>query len=213
MAVVLGTNCGFVTVSPSADPAGSNSLMSLKSRAMKDTSPATAAKIVEIGWWCDNATDESNFEVGVYDHNVGDDEPENLLAGASQTNAKGTGAGWKKVTGLNISISSSTIYWIGVELDTTAPPDASTNYTSDAARNARKENQTTLTDPWGTSSGFSSSLYAIYAVWEAAPVNAWKAVAGAQINIGDVWKTISAMQINIGDAWKAITVTDLQIVK
>ena len=42
---------------------------------------------------------------------------------------------------------------------------------------------------------------------------AWKAAAGAQINIGDAWKTISAMQINIGDAWKAITVTDLQIVK
>ncbi len=42
---------------------------------------------------------------------------------------------------------------------------------------------------------------------------AWKAVAGAQINIGDVWKTITAMQINIGDSWKAVAVTDLQIVK
>ncbi len=72
MALVLGTNCGFVTVAPTSDPTGTiNDVQNTFAYASKFTSPATAIKVTEIGWYCDNATQEANFEVGIYDHDSG----------------------------------------------------------------------------------------------------------------------------------------------
>ena len=51
MAVVLGTSSGFVTVAPTADPAGTDVIIDGASVVTKDTSPATAVKITEIGWY------------------------------------------------------------------------------------------------------------------------------------------------------------------
>ena len=168
MALVLGTNCGFVTVAPTDDPNGGISIASGYAKAFKDIAPVGAIKVTEIGWWCESATEEANFEVGIYDHNIGDDEPENVVGTLSQTNAKGTTAGWKRVTGLNIPITAGDIYWIAAQLDATATVTY-TNVSSATAKYVWITPATTLPDPWGTPSGeLTTYLLAHYAVWEAA---------------------------------------------
>lgn len=166
MAVVKGTNAGFVSSAPSTDPGGSDEVVDARSIAVKDTSPATATRITEIGWWCDNATEEANFEVGVY-NDSGAGVPEYLKSGVSRTNAKGTGAGWKVVSGLDIQISPSTIYWISVQLDNTATATNNNRSGAGGEDTSEKTSATTLPSDWGTESNGYSNIYAIYAVWEA----------------------------------------------
>jgi len=166
-AVVKGVSSGFVTSAPSADPAGIAGKIDTRAFALKAVAPAGAAKVVEIGWWCDTATEEANFEVAIYDHNVGDNNPE-AIVGWDQTNAKGTTAGWKKVTGLDIPITAGNTYWIAVQLDDTAT-QTNYNYTNDAGeKEDMKTTQTTLIDPWGVSPYTYGELTGFYAVWEAA---------------------------------------------
>ena len=211
MAVVKGTSAGFVVEAPTANPAGWNLTQDSFSTTVKDTSSATAVKVTEIGWYCDNATEESNYEVGVYDHDSGNDRP-NDLVGVSRTNAKGTTSGWKRVTGLNITISTETIYWLGIQLDDTT---TATNSNFGSAGGERyspsSSGSLTLPNPW-TAGGFDNFIVSIYAVWEAEEgtncqiniADDWKEVDSIQINIGDVWKDVSAVQVNIGDAWKDV---------
>lgn len=168
MAVVLGISSGFVTVAPSADPAGGQ-LVEIESnlRAQKDTSPSDATKIVEIGWWCNENSSESNYEVAIYTHHSGNNKPD-AVVGIDATNAKGTSSGWKRATGLNISISGSTIYWIGIQLDAMTG-GAYTDRESDAGeRYSRKVGgQTFLPDLWpADSSETADSILSIYAVYE-----------------------------------------------
>lgn len=120
MALALGINCGFVKFPPTVDPAAGTETMDDVSLVMRHKSPAGAYQITEVGWWCDNATEEANFEVGLYaaDGAVVPGEAGTLLF-SSTTNAKGTTLGWKVVTGLNWTIQSNTTYWIGVQLDNT----------------------------------------------------------------------------------------------
>lgn len=167
MALVKGTNCGFVTAAPSGDPGETASVIDNAAQALKDTSPAGAVKVTEIGWYCENATEESNFEAGIYDHNIGDDNPE-ALVGKSATTAKGTGLGWKRVTGLDITITAETIYWLAVQLDNTAT-DTNIDGANDAGEKIDvKGAQTTLTDPWAVSAASYGQLIAVYAVYEVA---------------------------------------------
>lgn len=187
-ALVFGTSAGFVTTAPTADPEGTNTVVDYSSYALRATSPANAIKITEIGWWCDTASEAANFEVGIYS----DDAtfyPNTVVGSLSQTNAKGTTAGWKKATGLNIEISGNTIYWIAIQLDNTATTTY-INYASDSGKTyARTDYQSSLVDPW-FDDGFSlNSIVAIYAVWEAgAPPsscaslsgNTWYVPAGCQ---------------------------------
>lgn len=214
MALVVGTNCGFVTTAPTTDPEGVTGLaLDTFSLAFKVTAPATAIKVTEIGWWCGSATPDANFEVGVYDHNTGDNNPENLLAGADQTNAKGTTTGWKSVTGLNISITPSTTYWLAVQLDATTP-DTFMNTTSTVGEKMDRSSETTLQNPWGASDATVARLVPIYAVWEAgAPTgtnsfinigDSFKSISQMYVNIADTFRKLSTAYINIGDAWKKI---------
>ena len=119
MALSIGTNCGFVTVAPTASLGSSGEQVDTKATVFIDESPATAVKIVEIGWYCYNATEEANFEVGLY---AADGATVPVEAGTllevERTNAKGTTAGWKRVT-VEWDIDSSTDYWLGVQLDDT----------------------------------------------------------------------------------------------
>jgi len=165
MALVKGTNCGFVTVSPVADPGGTPLIIDTAAAAFKDVAPAGATKVTEIGWWSNNVSEEANFEVGIYDHNVGDNNPEARI-GVDDVNAKGTAAGWKKVTGLNIAITEAVTYWIAFQLDNTATA-SNMNYSSLAGEKMdRKYAQASLPDPWGVSSTSNAILGAIYAVYE-----------------------------------------------
>ena len=165
--LVLGTNCGFVTTAPTDDPAASTTTQDNWAWATKDTAPAGAVKITEIGWWCDTATEAANFEVGIYSHDSGNDKPDAVVGSLSQTNAKGTTAGWKTVT-VDIAITENTIYWISVQLDDTAT-QTSLNYGSGGKWSRKRA--TTLTDPWGESHQGTDAL-GYYAVWEeAAPTD------------------------------------------
>lgn len=167
MALVVGTNAGFVTVAPSVDPGAFNFDFDTRANAFKDTSPATAVKVTEIGVYTGTATEAANIDLAVYTHNAGDDNPEAKIAGGA-TIAKGTTAGWKVASGLNITISSSTVYWIAAQCDNTAT-GTSLDGVNDAGERADwKTGQTELTDPWGSSSVQVGRILAIYAVWEAA---------------------------------------------
>lgn len=165
MALTLGTNCGFVTTAPTSDPTGIGLAgADTKSNGILHTSPGTAIRITEIGWWCQNATEEADFEVGIYT-DAGNNEPETLV-GKSSPEAKGTGLGWKVVTGLNIVISSSTAYWIAQQLDDTASGTLIDFSGSGGNGTAQLNSQTSLPSDWGTSSiTDTDGKIAIYAVW------------------------------------------------
>lgn len=169
MALTRGTNCGFVSSAPVANPNTADELnFDDFALAFKDVSPVGTNKIVEIGWWCDNATQEANYEVGIYTHNAGDDEPEAVVGAISTTNAKGTDAGWKIVTGLDITISAETTYFLAVQLDDTATTTNTDEQTSGGSPNdtQRKTSQSSLPDPWGTTDLNRTKLMGIYAVYE-----------------------------------------------
>lgn len=159
MAVVKGTNAGFVSSAPVADPSGTAFFIDTHSEAVKDTSPAGNNKITEIGWWCDNATEETNFEVGLYDHDAGSDKPDNLLY-SDTVNAKGTDSGWKTVS-VDWAISASTIYWIAVQVDDTATATNCDRNANGADRRSIDTSSTFLPDPWTDGGGgWYDAIYA-----------------------------------------------------
>lgn len=125
MALVIGTNCGFCLSAPSADPAETGQTVDSNLAVGKFTSPSDAATITEIGWYAANASEEANWEAALYaaDGGVVPGEAGTRLQLAA-TNAKGTTEGWKACTGLSWTISGSTDYWLGIQLDNTATATA-----------------------------------------------------------------------------------------
>lgn len=167
MALVYGTNCGFCASAPSEDPAASTTGLDNAAFVMYDISPANAVTITEVGWWCDNATEESNFEVGLYDSDgaVVPGEAGTRLY-VADTNAKGLDAGWKKKTGLNWAISGSHSYWIAVQLDNT-DTQTLTNYASSGGLGFdTKGSQTSLPTPFDGGGIYDTdgkcAFYAVY---------------------------------------------------
>ena len=163
--VVLGTNVGFLEESPTGDTQDSSTNVDDYSYAIRDTSPATAITITEVGFYAASATQEANFEVGLYNDGV-NNEPEDRIY-VDDTNAKGTEQGWKKVT-VDWEISPDTVYWIAVQVDDTATPTNIDYDLTNGAGLARGPLHTlTLGSDWGTSSWKDTDgLVGIYAVWE-----------------------------------------------
>lgn len=167
-ALVVGTSCGLVTTAPTSDPEGDLSLLTdYYCRALKIT-PSANRTITEIGWYCNDATEEANFEVAIYSHNAGDDVPDASIS-KDQTNAKGTAAGWKKVTGLNIELTASTVYWIVIQCDATTTDTHLDGEYIDGQRVAYDASEPTLQDPWNQTDGNTGIAYAIYALYEGEP--------------------------------------------
>lgn len=165
-ALVEGTNVGFVTVAPTTDPAATALTNSdNEARAGKFTAPADAVKVREIGWWCNNATEAANFEVGLYtDNGAGATSVAvTLLSGVSRTNAKGTTAGWKS-SSVDIDITPGTIYWIAFQLDNTATTTETDGQTGGGRRGRDGAGTATLATTW-TEAGAADSLVAVYAVY------------------------------------------------
>jgi hypothetical protein len=171
MALVKGTNCGFVETAPEADPGATGMDFYNSGFAVKDTAPAGATVITEIGWWSDVVNEEANYEVGIYEHNIGDDNPEAVVA-IDATNAKGTTAGWKRSTGLNIPITPETIYWLAIQCDPSATHSKIDWAAEVGERSDRKSGLTELIDPWGDSTEQYAYLTAIYAVYATAEPSA-----------------------------------------
>lgn len=163
-ALVLGTNCGLVTEAPTDDPGGSDHVWDNSAKGFKVTT-SSAVTITEMGWWCDTASEEANFEVGIYSHDAINNNPEELLF-VERTNAKGTTSGWKGVTGLNWSLDSSTTYWLLVQLDNTSTATYGNYQNSVGDKWVSGFAMTTLPNPW-TYISSDDVILAIYAVWEA----------------------------------------------
>lgn len=161
VAVAKGVSAGFVAAQPSADPGGSQGQIDALAAATDDTTPDYSCRVVGAGWWCDNATQAANYEMGIYS-DAGASEPEARLF-ASQTNAKGTGSGWKHVTGLDWLLSPSTKYWVAAQCDDTATLTASDS-SSVVGANTAVVSAATLPSDWGTSlSKVADTVSALYA--------------------------------------------------
>lgn len=164
MALTLGTNCGFVLTAPSADPAGANTGFDNGAWATKHVAPQGATRIVEVGWYCDNATEAADWEGGLYS-DAAAGEPEARLQ-VSATQAKGTGSGWKTATGLVwTGVIPGTTYWVAVQLDNTA---TTTNGNSDTANGSgyAAVAGAALPADWGTSVATDADgMVGIYAVY------------------------------------------------
>lgn len=176
-ALAKGTNCGFVAVAPTVDPAGADTIIDTWSKAFKDVAPAGATAITSIIWWCDTASEEANFEVGLYSHNVVDDEPEELLQ-VERTNAKGTDAGFK-VVAVNWPVTGGVTYWPAVQLDdtTTITNSNLTASTGDRYSKIQGTGITTLPNPWGNGTE-SENLFTICVVYQ---------LGGGQAVVGRQW--------------------------
>ena len=164
--IVFGVSSGFVTTAPIDDPKSYyRKIMDNGAPVTGDISPTNAIRVTEIGWWCGTATQESNFEVGIYEDDGG--VPRNLLY-SNVTNAKGIDAGWKKVTGLNWSISGNTKYWIGVQLDKTATTTNTDFYRSGGFGVDFGPFKSTLPNPFGGGELYdSNAMLSFYAIYEA----------------------------------------------
>lgn len=160
MAVVLGTSSGFVTVAPTADPAGTPATLDSVAYVSKDTSPAGATLITEVGWWKDSGTDAANWEIGLYSDNAG---VADALLHVERTNSN-TATGWI-TKAVSWTISPSTPYWLGIQMDAHA---GSTTIDQSAPGGAGRDSlggQTTLPDPFGGGAvGTAAGMVAIYAL-------------------------------------------------
>lgn len=164
MALVKGTNCGFVASAPTANPGGDAGSNSTRAYAVKDVVPAGAGVITEIGWYAEADTASANFEVGIYLHNSGTDYPA-ALRSKSATNTKTSGIGWKVASGLNIPVTPGETLWIAIQSDVQTALDMQNDGSLRRAFTAT--GATTLNDPFGAT--FAGSFYyAIYALYAAA---------------------------------------------
>lgn len=166
MAVVLGTSSGFVSVAPTDDPNGTGVTIDGSATVTKDTSPATAVKITEIGWYRGSGTNAANWEIGLYDESGG---VANALLFVDATNSS-TSAGWLSVT-VDWAISGNTAYWLGLQMDAHTGSSTVDSAASGGAGIDVKTTQTALTDPFGGGAvSDADGMYAIYALWEATSV-------------------------------------------
>jgi len=178
MALTVGTNCGFITVSPTDDPAGMTWQLDTVTGATRDVVPAGKNAITEVGWYCDNATQEANFEIGLYSHDSDNNKPDTLLF-STTTNAKGTGAGWKKVE-VSWSVTPEETYWIVVQLDDTATTTNTNLAGSNAAYwYANISPTSTLPSPWGAgNAGQQNYSYGVYALVEEVEAPSYSELSG-----------------------------------
>jgi hypothetical protein len=166
MAISEGTNAGFVTSAPSSDPSGSTGpALDALAWASRFTSPSGSNAISSIGWYCDTASEESNYQVGIYSHDAVNCRPNALLASSGDI-AKGTGAGWKTGS-VEYNIDASTVYWITAQLDNTATT-TNMNYHNNASYKTDYVFASSLPSSWGSSSGTYARIVAIYALYAAA---------------------------------------------
>lgn len=212
MALVLGTNCGFVTTAPTSDPGGTNPYfnMSGTARVIKDTTPSNSTKITEVGFWCDAIYGLSvNFEVGLYaadGESVPGEAGELLFSDTTNTLSS---SGWNTVP-VDWEVSAETDYWIGIQVDD-AGGTIYLNYSSTGSGRDTTYS-TSLPDPFDGGS-FNTGTFAFYALVETESTgtnckinigDTFKDVDSMKINIGDSWKDVESVQINIGDSWKTV---------
>lgn len=172
MALALGTNVGFVTTAPTADPAGTGATSNGSSFVVKDTAPTGAIKITEVGWYKAAGTTSSNTQVGLYAADgatVPGEAGTRLQVTADQ--ASGTSANvWIRFTGLNWPVTAGTAYWLGMQQDAHTGSSQIDSAASGGSGIDTRTSQTALTNPYGGGAlSDVDGMYAIYAVYQSAP--------------------------------------------
>lgn len=168
MALAIGTNSGFCAAAPVDDPGGTSDVnIDNYARTQQDTSPGTGYAVTTARWWCDNATEAADFEVGIYsnDATATPDAPNAKLAGSAAT-AKGTDAGWKSA-----SVAwdcQDGLFWVAAQCDNVV----TTTYTDRAGvagvSALSASGRTTLDDSWAVGSSTDNRIISVCAVYEAA---------------------------------------------
>ena len=161
MALVLGTNSGFVITAPTADPAGADTVIDGASVVTKHTSPVGANKITEIGWYRGSGTNTSNFEIALYaSDGIGGIAGTRLYVDATNSSSS---AGWI-ATAVDWNISENTVYWLAVQMDAHSGSSNIDTATTNGVGYDRMTSQTTLANPYGGGTVDSATgMYAIYA--------------------------------------------------
>jgi hypothetical protein len=163
MALVRGTNYGFVTSAPSSDPDGAaSSAINARMRAFKIVATATGS-ITSMGFYVNAASEAANFQIGIYDHDAANDRAQNRLARSADT-AKGTDAGWKTAD-VSYVFTSGTTYWLAVQCDNTATVTWMDITADSVGRGEYVTVQTELAASYGAPSGFGTFEHAIYALY------------------------------------------------
>ena len=159
MALALGTNSGFVTVAPTADPAATGATIDGNAVVTKDTAPAGAVKITSIGWYRASGTNAANWEIALYSDLAG--VPVSRLF-VDATNSS-TSGGWL-TTVVDWDITPSTPYWLALQMDAHS---GSSQVDSAASGGAGSDlfAASTLADPYaGGAVADADGMYAIYAL-------------------------------------------------
>ena len=159
MALALGTNSGFVTVAPTADPAETGATIDGNAVVTKDTSPAGATKITSIGWYRASGTNTANWEIALYSDLAGV-PVSRLFVDATNSTASN---GWLTTT-VDWDIATSTPYWLALQMDAHS---GSSSVDSEASGGAGSDlfAASTLADPYaGGAVADADGMYAIYAL-------------------------------------------------
>ena len=160
MAVVLGTSSGFVTVAPTADPAGTGTTIDGSSVVTKHTSPVGATKITEIGWYRASGTNTINWEIALYADSAGAAGARLFVDATNSTSSNG----WV-VVAVDWTISASTAYWLALQMDAHSGSSSVDAAASGGAGSDILASQTTLADPYGGGAvADADGMYAIYAL-------------------------------------------------
>lgn len=166
MALTLGTNVGFVATAPTGDPAGTDTTIDGSSVVVKDTSPAGAIRITEIGWYRGSGTNTANFEVALYSEAAG---VADVRIFVDATNSSAVGPGWITTT-VDWPISGSTAYWLGVQMDAHTGSSTIDTAASGGSGIDVRTSQTTLNNPYGGGAvSDADGMYAVYAVYQTSP--------------------------------------------
>jgi len=163
MPLTRGTNCGFVSSRPTAGNPGSDcATFDEYHFAFRDTSPSGGNRIIEIGWHERGITFAGGaFKVALYSDSG--DMPGTLQSGFPQYGVTITDTvGWYRITGLNYSLTSNTVYWITAGHETVAGTvfiDRETGKVNEKSAKHLYANKPTI--------ALDQQMYAVYALYEA----------------------------------------------
>lgn len=164
MALVKGTNCGFVAAAPVGDPATGSTVIDGHCNAYKDVAPAEASKIIEMGWWHSANINAGDFDIGIYTHNAGLDLPDVRLH-VSANNSRDVNQVWDSVV-VDWVITPGTTYWLAIQCDAVAA-DVKIDYAARVGeRRSLDFNRASLITPW-VSDGAAAYILAVYARYQA----------------------------------------------
>lgn len=180
-----GTDIGFVTSVPSADPVGSSGSINIEGFALASefTSPADATTVTDIGWWIDADSSghvDTDTEAGIYDDDM--DSPDVLLFSDTSLGSN-PDDDWKDYSGQNWAVNGSTKYWLAIQSDGVAAGTIECDRQTGEGGNQYyyDSSELTLPNPWVSASN-TSKVYCIYARYTtAAPSGAPQVILISQV--------------------------------